>query len=169
MNRKIIFISITIPSLIAVLIFANWANSYDFSPSTKENPYGFEAVLAYQRNLTHSCMIPPCHPVDVFTFSFHSEKPAWLVGYNICGGISCIKANGGKNYQSASPHLSENVEKWAFSTIGNLPWKVGDTVNIRVKVMPAIILEDGRVVEGNRTDFIDLGESKVIEIFRTNN
>lgn len=159
--RKTKLASIVVPIAITVWLGGYFANSYDFAPSTTDNPFGIRAELVYVKNLKISCPMQPCVPLSAFGFRYTSQKPVQLVAYNICGGISCIKREGFGSYGIGG---NEEHRIWGGSeTVGDIPWKVGDTVNIRVKVKPVQILENGEVVPQDKIFFIDVGKSKIIE------
>ena len=154
----IIAASITIGS-VSIWYFTSF---YDFAPSTTDNPFGINATVSYVHNLKTSCISRPCGPVNVFDLSYTSQKSVQLISYNICGGIYCIKqgnfASYGRGGTPDSPVWGEDI------TLGNTPWKVGDTVDVRLKFQPVIINENGEMYpEPDKTMFIDLGQSKISE------
>jgi hypothetical protein len=143
--RKIKLVVIAV--VIAIITVLGWyfASSYDFAPSTTDNPFGVQATLEYVKDLKISCPISPCDPLNAFMLSYHSKKPVQIVSYNICGGIFCIKRDG-IGYSLGGGR----------GTVGEIPWRLGDTVDIRVKVKPVEILEDGKVMPKDEMYFIDL-------------
>lgn len=152
---------IIVPVAVALGFITHLANSYDFAPSTTENQFGIQANLAYVKDLKISCPIAPCGPFNAFMFKYTAQKPVQLIGYNICGGIFCIK------HESSSYGLGGNETHpfWGGSeTVGQIPWKIGDAVHIRVKVKPVIVANDGEVIPQDEIFFIDVGESKIIEV-----
>ncbi|MEO9309413.1 MAG: hypothetical protein ABI337_03865 [Nitrososphaera sp.] len=163
--RKIKLTVIIVVIVISSGLLWNFTNSYDFAASTTENPFGIEATLAYVKDLKISCPIHPCGPVNSFMFKYISNEPVQLISYNICGGFTCIKRDGFGSYEPAHPELSEHPEKWGGSTVGEIPWKVGDTIHIRVKVKPVDVMENGTVVYEDKIFFIDLGQSKIPEFY----
>lgn len=154
----IIVISISIGSA-SILYFASF---YDFAPSTTNNPFGINVTVSYMHNLKISCIRQPCEPVNAFGLSYTSQKPVQLISYNICGGIYCIKQG---NFASYGRGGTPDSPVWGGSTtLGEIPWKVGDTVNVRLKVQPVTIKENGDMVpEPEKMVFIDLGQSKITE------
>jgi len=155
---------IIIPLATTIGLIWSFTNSYDFAPSTKENPFGVEARLVYEHNMRISCPIEPCGPLNAFVLKHNSREPVQFVAFNICGGIFCIKQEGFGGHGPPAPELASQPEKWGGGTVGQIPWSIGDVVDIRVKVKPAHILEDGKVVFDEKIWFIDLGESKIIEV-----
>lgn len=159
--RKIKLAVIAVPIAITIVLGWYFARSYDFAPSTTDNPFGIQAELVYVKDLKISCPMQPCGPLDAFGFRYTSQKPVQLVAYNICGGIFCIKREGFGSYGIGG---NETHRTWGGGqTVGDIPWKVGDTVNIRVKVKPVEILEDGKVMPKDGIFFIDVGKSKITE------
>ncbi|MGH2613481.1 MAG: hypothetical protein ACRDFB_10605 [Rhabdochlamydiaceae bacterium] len=154
----VIAVSITIGSA-SVWYFASF---YDFAPSTTDNPFGINATVSYVHNLKISCIRQPCGPFNAFGLSYTSQKPIQLISYNICGGIYCIKQG---NFASYGRGGTPDSPVWGGSTtLGDIPWKVGDIVDVRLKVQPVTIKENGDIVpEPEKTVFIDLGQSKVTE------
>jgi len=141
-----------------------FADSYDFAPSTKDNPLSVEARVVYGIDTAIMCPQEPCSPPSpIFQFRYYSHLPMQLLGYNICDGISCIKNEGFVTYTITKPGLSGHPEQWGGGTIGNVPWKIGDTVHIRVKVEPVTINDSGNIIpQSDKMMFVDLGESKII-------
>lgn len=151
--RKTKLAVIVVPIAITAILGWYFARSYDFAPSTTDNPLGLQAELVYVKDLKISCPIHPCGPLNAYMFRYNSQEPVQLVAYNICGGIFCIKR---ENFGSYSPGGGQG-------TVGDIPWKVGDVVNIRVKVKPVEILENGKVMPKDGIFFIDVGKSKIAE------
>ncbi|MDC8452626.1 MAG: hypothetical protein LV477_06920 [Candidatus Nitrosotalea sp.] len=140
----------------------HFANFYDFEPSTTDDPFGINATVSYVHNLKISCIRQPCGPLNAFGLSYTSQKPVQLISYNICGGIYCIKQG---NFASYGRGGTPDSPVWGGgTTLGEIPWKVGDIVDIRLKVQPVTIKENGDIVpEPEKTMFIDLGQSKITE------
>ena len=158
LHLVVIAVSITIGSVL-VWYFASF---YDFAPSTTDNPFGINATVSYVHNLRISCIRQPCEPFNAFGLSYTSQKPVQLISYNICGGIYCIKQG---NFASYGRGGTPDNPVWGGSTtLGDIPWKVGDTVDVRLKFQPVIIKENGDMYpEPEMTMFIDLGQSKITE------
>ena len=131
-------IGIVTVSVFGIQFLLHAATSYDLTPSTKENPYGVDArVLVqtryppspiYQKNLMEQ---------DVLQFRYNSQEPIRMMGYNICNGILCIHDDN-ERYSLHDPKNFDKPQKWAGTSLGDLPWNVGDTVHIRVKIQPVI-------------------------------
>lgn len=153
---------IIISTFVGSLTIWYFASFYDFAPSTTNNPFGINATVSYVHDLKISCPVPSCGPLNAFGLSYASQKPIQLVSYNICGGIYCIKQG---NFVSYGRGGTPDNPVWGGSmTLGNIPWKVGDTIYIRLKVQPVIIKENGDVIpEPEKIMFIDLGPSKITE------
>jgi hypothetical protein len=87
-----------------------------------------------------------------------------MMGYNICNGILCIHDDN-ERYSAHDPKNFDKPQKWAGTSLGDLPWNVGDTVHIRVKVQPVMISEDGAIIPlDDPILFVDLGESKIVKV-----
>lgn len=159
-------IGVVIASVFGIGFTLHAAIPYDFTPSTKENPYGIAARVLVQPTYPPSLSQQknPIEQQDVLWFRYTSQEPIRMLGYNICNGISCIN----NEIESYSQHHSKNSDKpqkWAGGTLGDLPWNVGDTVHIRVKMQPVMISEDGAITPLlDQIFFIDLGESKIIKV-----
>ena len=158
LTLTIIIISILVGSL-TIWYFASF---YDFAPSTTDNPFGINATVSYVHNLKISCIRQPCGPFNAFGLSYTSKEPVQLISYSICGGIYCIKQ---ENFASYGRGGTPDSPVWGGSTtLGDIPWNIGDTVDIRLKVQPVIIKENGDVIpEPEKMMFIDLGPSKIME------
>ncbi len=153
-------IIIAISASVGSVIIWSVANSYDFAPSTKDNPFGIKATVSYVHNLKISCIRQPCGPFNAFGLSYTSEKPIQIIPYNICGGIYRIKQG---NFASYGRGGTPDSPVWGGGmTLGSVPWKVGDVVDIRLKVQPVGINGD-LVPESKNMMFIDLGESMITE------
>jgi hypothetical protein len=139
---------------------------YDFTPSTKENPYGVAARVLIQPTY-HSSLSQqknPIEPQDTLWFRYTSQEPIRIMGYNICNGILCIN-NKSEGYSQHNPKNFDKPQKWAGGTLGDLPWNVGDTVHIRVKIQPVMISEDGAISTlDDHVLFVDLGKSKILKV-----
>lgn len=158
LHLVVIAVSITIGSALA----GYFASFYDFAPSTTDNPFGINATVSYVHNLKISCIRQPCGPFNAFGLSYTSQKPVQLISYNICGGIYCIKQG---NFASYGRGGTPDSPVWGGSTtLGDIPWKVGDIVDVRLKVQPVTIKENGDIVpDTKKMVFIDLGQSKITE------
>ena len=158
LHLVVIAVSITIGSVL-VWYFASF---YDFAPSTTDNPFGINATVSYVHNLKISCIRQPCEPFNAFVLSYTSQKPVQLISYNICGGIYCIKQG---NFASYGRGGTPDSPVWGGGiTFGNTPWKVGDIVDVRLKVKPVTIKENGDIIpDTENMMFIDLGQSKITE------
>ena len=164
MKTRLLVTSIVV-TIFAVVSLLHIANSYDFAPSTKENPYGVAARVLIEPTIPPSMIKPkvPSEPRDVLYFKYTSQEPVQIVGYNICNGILCIKDES-LSYSPSNPTNANEPHKWGGGTLGDRPWNVGDTVHIRIKVKPVTISEDGTLVpQDGKMTFIDLGESKIIK------
>lgn len=157
---------------IAVSIFWLFARSYDFSTYTMENPLGIHAKVVYGYNHNMTCPFSPCNQSKTFQLNFTSKEGSELIAYNICDEIICTKKEGFEN-RVINAHAQHGVI--AFGTItaykagpiilGNLPWKVSDTVDIRIEVIPVTVFDNGSLVRyPEKIMFVDLGESKITEV-----
>lgn len=159
---------------IAIGIYTIWffTNSYDFSTYRKDNPLGIEANVICNYNPYLMCLQLPCHASDIFQLNFTSKEGSELIAYNICDGILCTKKEGfenhvinvhpkivGINFGGVTAYTADPI------ILGDLPWKVGDTVNIRLKVIPVTIPDNGSLIRyPEKIMFVDLGESKIIAV-----
>lgn len=157
---------------IAVSIFWVFASSYDFSTYAMENPFGIQAKVVYDYNHNMMCPFSPCSQSKTFQLNFTSKEGSELIAYNICDGFICTKKEGFEN-RVINAHAQHGVI--AFGTItayeagpiilGNLPWKVGDTVDIRIKIIPVTVSDNGSLVRyPEKIMFVDLGESRITEV-----
>ncbi|MHB8601893.1 MAG: hypothetical protein ACYC6W_11250 [Nitrosotalea sp.] len=160
LHLSIIVIAVSIST--GSVLIGYFASYYDFEPSTTDNPFGINATVSYVHNLKISCIRNPCGPLNAFSLSYTSQKPIQLISYNICGGIYCIKQG---NFASYGRGGTPDSPIWGGgSTLGEIPWKVGDIVDIKLKIQPVMIKENGDIIpEPDKMTFIDLGESKITE------
>ena len=164
--RRIVFLALIISVTAGLGTIWYLAGSFDFAPSTKDNPYGVQAKVIISPTTFSPPIEPkiPIEPIPVLWFRYNSEKPVQLIGYNVCNGLFCIKREVGGSYGPAAPELMDQPDKWAGGTMGDLHWKVGDTVHIRIKIKTVTISDDGQVIlDSDKMMFIDLGESKIIQ------
>ena len=165
--RRIVFLAIIISVTAGLGTIWYLASSFDFEPATKENPFGIQAVVAYVHDLKISCPTSPCGPINALMFKVISKEDVQLWEYNICNGIHCIRG-GGVGSLRGTTEWDGMPQAWGGGTIGDLPWKVGDTVWIRVKVAPVTITNDGFeeeiIPQPENAMFIDLGTSKIIDL-----
>ena len=137
------------------------SDSYDMGPSTKINPFDLGATFYYDRDLHASCITSDCTSADHYVLTYRAEKPIQVVSYNVCGGLYCIRQNDlasyGKEGTTSHPVWGDNI------TVASAPWKINDTVDIRLKVQPVGITSRGIFPEPENMMFIDLGESKIRE------
>ena len=159
---------------IAIGIYTIWffTSSYDFSTYIKDNQLGIEANVIYDYNPYLMCPQLPCHAYNTLQLNFTSKDGSELIAYNVCDGIFCTKKEGFENHViSVHPKNAAinfgGVTAYTASPVmlGDLSWKVGDKVNIRVKVMPVTMLDNGSLIRyPEKTMFVDLGESKIIAV-----
>lgn len=150
-KSKIIYIATISSSTIGVMLF--FLHYYDFITSTKENEFGIHALVVRVPPFMGGCDNPPCH-YSGYVLKVSSKKHAFLTGYNICKEIFCVSEDG----------LSVSLDETYVMTpiISDVPWKVGDTVNIRVKVTPLYNMAGSFIPNPQNVIFVDLGNSKVI-------
>ena len=164
--KRIVLLAIIISATSGLGLTWYLASSFDFQPATEENPLGIQAVVAYVHDIKTSCQISPCGPFNALMFKVISKEDVQLWEYNICNGIHCIRG-GGAGFLRGTTEWDGMPQAWGGGTIGNLPWKVGDNVWIRVKVAPVTITNDGFeeeiIPQPENVMFIDLGTSKIIE------
>jgi len=138
---------------------------------TKDNPLGFRAKVAYVLNPTDaSCPFQPCKFAPTYMLKYISEKEAFLLGYSICnlGENKCVTRDQFSSQALSDPGLIDrSPEVWSSLRLGGeeLHWKPGDTVNIKVKLAPAIIKDDNKIApDVNKPMYLDLGESTIIQL-----
>jgi hypothetical protein len=158
----------------AIGIYTIWffTNSYDFSTYTKDNPLGIEANVIYDYNPYLMCPQLPCHAANTFQLNFTSKEGSELMSYNICDGLSCTKKESFENhivnvYPKSAVIKFGGVSAYKAGPVmlGDLSWKVGDTVNIRVKVIPVTMLDNGSLIRyPEKIMFVDLGESQITAV-----
>ncbi|MGQ0796223.1 MAG: hypothetical protein ACT4N5_08600 [Nitrosopumilaceae archaeon] len=165
---------ITFPFLVTGLLLFLLAISgltiidFDFAFSNKNNPYGIQAIVAYSPEESSHIKEKSIQQQDVLWFRYYSQEPIHLLGYYICNGIFCLKKLDDGSFSPTTLELANQPKKWAGSTLGDLPWKIGDIVNIKVKVAPVIIQtdegEEKIVPDYEKVMVIDLGKLKIKEI-----
>ncbi|MGI0061863.1 MAG: hypothetical protein ACREBA_05365 [Nitrosotalea sp.] len=149
-------------------IFPRYSNpQYGITSSTQENVLGLHARVVYGINTYLSCIRLPCD-TSTFKLVVDSEQGSEIHGYSICNGMSCIEKYDFESYpinvkvknpQNATGPVSLNTRD---IILYNFPWKVGDTVNIKIKAIPVTLEENGSILRypENMTT-VDLGYSVV--------
>lgn len=187
---KILFLSLTILGIgtiviFLLLIYPNLQHSsevipqvvinpndstLDFSNSVSDNPLGIDAKVVYEVDTLVSC-IKKCVMPPTPHLILSSQNGIWFVSYDICDGVSCKKdkinspyvhlINIPKNYSGATGQEVSHIN------LQDLPWKIGDFVDIKVKAYPAEFTIDGQIIKyPKRIMTVDLGKSKIINATR---
>lgn len=109
-------------------------HSYD---AKSNDPFGITALIIYHPPDVCLNLVPPSNnvtmhgcPPNTFYLKINSASPTYLMGYNICDGDSCTKANDISVLLPIKDVLTPN-----FQMIGlpvDLKWKYGDTVEIQL-------------------------------------
>lgn len=152
---KIIYV-VTISSLtIGVLLFFTY---YDFTPSTKENKFGINALVIHSP-LYMGCPTVNCQPN--YYLKINSKSTTLLLGYNICDGNSCVKQDGLAISLPLVDVLHPDYRKLPLPD--NLPWKDGDSVNIQVKVSGSSMMDNTLYYASTTSNiWVDLGKSEIV-------
>ena len=150
-KSKIIYIAIISSSTIGAMLF--FLYYYDFMTSTKENEFGIHVLVVRAPPFMGGCDSPPCH-YSGYVLKINSKKHVFLTGYNICKEVFCVREDG--------LSVSLNDEYVMTPIINDVPWKIGDNVNIQVKVSTPYNMAGSFISNPLNVSFIDLGDSKVI-------
>jgi|CXWL01.1.fsa_nt_gi hypothetical protein len=131
---------------------------YDLTPSTTVNDFGISARIVHGFDDRIMCRIEPCD-TSIYLMHIHSEMPGFVTGYNICKGLACIRNDelqlfvGPENDpRNQIVYLSKNV-----------PWQVGDIVNIRLEVAGSVSVDGKNYPDTHKRLHLDLGNSIVVE------
>ena len=159
---------ITVPIVVAVTITWYFANSYDFEQYSRENPLGVSARVLYDINHPVPCIKQPCKPHPTYLLQLDSEQGSEIQAFSICNKVLCTKKIFSDfqvvNVRSANPQAVSAAVNTPYVELLDFPWKVGDTVHIKVRAMPVILLDNGTLVHyPDRLMFIDLGQSTIVQ------
>jgi hypothetical protein len=132
-------------------------NYYDITPATKENEYGIHVLVVRVPPFMGGCEKTPCHQPE-YMLKLNSKSHAFLTGYDICKGIFCVRQEG----LSVSLDTAYPMDPFVYVPINTAPWKINDTVNIRLNISPPYNMAGTYIPFPYRTNFIDLGNSEVI-------
>jgi len=139
----------------------------DFSNASNENPLGIEAKVVNEPDTAIMCPIENCKIPPTPHLVLTSQKGSQFVGYEVCNGLSCKKdrlsdglyvwlSNIPENYTGANSIMIGHIN------LGNLPWKKGDIVHIKVIAFPASLLENNVVIrQTDQIMIVDLGKSRI--------
>ncbi|MDE1814916.1 MAG: hypothetical protein KGI05_09685, partial [Thaumarchaeota archaeon] len=130
------------------------------SHDTKSNdPFGITALIIYHPPDVCLNLVPPSNnvtvhgcPPNTFYLKINSASPTYLMGYNICDGDSCTKANDISVLLPIKDALTPN-----FQMIGlpvDLKWKYGDTVEIQ--------LYASSTNDNKTASLVDMGSSTIV-------
>lgn len=135
------------------------SNSYDFEPTSNENPFGLNATASYRGEDGKPCQPQNCSSEGRFVLSYRSEKPVEVISYNLCGGLYCMLRQGISSYgqegTATHPVWGDDIG------IENAPWNVGDTIDIRLKVIPVGLSKGEIVPEWENGLYVDLGNVRI--------
>jgi|SRR6185437_867423 len=148
MNKYLILI-ISGSVIPAVLLALTLLTYYDFfTPVAKENSYGVNAYVS-KSPPTMLCKCP-------YLISFSTKYTVAINGFYACKGLFCVRQ------MSPIVLYSPPYESHATTAIDsiNVPWHVGDNVDIRLKVAP--VHDYGTEFSDWQASMIDLGPSQVI-------
>ncbi|MGI0046515.1 MAG: hypothetical protein ACREBB_04925 [Nitrosotalea sp.] len=155
MKRLIVVVALTSSLTVGISTFL--AYCYDFEQSTKENEFGIKAMVVHTPP-PMACPQTPCH-FSGYMLKINSKIHAFLTGYDICKGIFCVR----QDNLAVFLHVTYPTSPFVYVIIsGDVPWKVGDTVNIRVKASPPFNMAGNYISNPLEAKFIDLGNSQVI-------
>ncbi|HEX5358869.1 MAG TPA: hypothetical protein VFW99_03025 [Candidatus Nitrosotalea sp.] len=140
--------------------FGVWyLTSYDFTPITKENTLGINALVVYNH-------ISTCPNGDDACYSDHylkitSRSNTFLLGYNICDGNSCVKQDGLAISLPISNSIPPDYQK---VRLPELYWKDGDLINIQVKVPTSFTSNSTLPFDSSdaQKTWVDLGKSEIV-------
>lgn len=134
----------------AVLLSLFLLNYYDFfTPVTKENTYGVNAYVS-KSPPTMLCKCP-------YLISFSTKYTVAIMGFYACKGLFCVRQM--DSIVLHNPPYESHTTTAIDST--NVPWQVGDDVDIRLKVAP-VHNGGGTSYSGLEASMIDLGSSQVV-------
>lgn len=153
-RSKIVIATLTSSFIIGIAVFS--VNYYDLGSYTKEDEFGIKALVVHTPP-PMICPQTPCH-FSGYMLKVNSRSHAFLTGYDICKGVFCTRQDG----LSVSLDTAYPTDPFVYIIIANnVPWKVGDTVNIRVKVTP-FNMAGNYIQNPAQTRLVNLGDSQVI-------
>lgn len=156
LHIRIILISGIVIGVITIAYFTN----YDFTPITKENTFGINALVIH-RSPGLGCPTTDCHFPDYY-LKINSKSKTFLLGYNICDENSCVGKDGLSVSLPMVDVLHPNYQELALPD--NLPWKDGDSVDIKIKVPSSFIFDSAFTFDSSTVKkiWVDLGKSEIV-------
>ncbi|MDE1818772.1 MAG: hypothetical protein KGI19_09240 [Thaumarchaeota archaeon] len=124
-----------------ILLERGWAelipNRNTQTTDTKNyDPFGITALVIYKPSA--GCLIPPSNttlpvcPPNNFYLKINSNSTAYLLGYNICDGDSCVKNNDLSVLLPINSGLKPDYQMIGLPV--NLQWNDGDTTSIQLVI-----------------------------------
>jgi hypothetical protein len=150
-KSKIIYATIISSSTMGIILL--FIHYYDFMPSIKENEFMIHALVVQVPPFMGGCDNPPSHHSG-YVLKINSKKHAFLTGYDICKEIFCSSEN--------KLPVSLDEAYVMMPIVHDIHLKVGDMVNIRVKISSPYNMTGSLIPDPLNMNFVDLGNSKVI-------
>ena len=165
--KKIRILVIAVPITVIITITWYFANSYDFGEYSRENPLGVSARVLYDIDHPVPCIKQPCKPHPTYLLQLDSEQGSEIHAFSICK-VFCTKKIFSDfqvvNVRNTNPKAVSAAANTPYVELLDFPWKVGDTVQIKIRAMPVILLDNGTLVHyPDRLMFIELGQSTVLQ------
>ncbi len=132
-----------------VIVVENNTSSQQISHSTETNPFGIVGLMYYYGG--GPCGVGAC-PLNTFNLKMNSNQTAYLLGYNICDGNSCIIRN---DLSILLPLNVIGTPDYKFIALPENPqWKHEDIFHIQVEV--------SSIPDNKTAIWMDLGNSTII-------
>ncbi len=154
---KTMYFGIIAAGCISVVLVILYVTNYD-SPITKNNVFGITALVIHRPGF--GCPTTYCHFPDYY-LKINSKFKAFLLGYSICDGISCVKRN---DLAISLPVVNAlHSDYLELPLPDDLPWKDEDAVNIQVKI-PASLSNNTLTFDSTSAPkiWVDLGKSEIV-------
>ena len=131
---------------------------YDLAPTTTVNNFGISARIIHGFDDRIMCPTGPCY-TSIYLMHINSEMPGFVTGYNVCKGLACI-INADLQVFVGPENDPRNQIVYLSN---NVPWQVGDIVNIRLDVSDSVSVDGKNYPDSHKSIHLDLGNSMVVE------
>jgi hypothetical protein len=141
------------PLTVKILSEKGWSKfestQSNHSDNSKTNLFGIVGLMYYHGS--GPCGVGTC-PLNTFNLKMNSNYTAYLLGYNICDGDSCIIRN---DLVTLLPLNVIGTPNYKFIALPENPqWKYGDVFHIQVEV--------SSIPDNKTAIWADLGNSTII-------
>jgi hypothetical protein len=151
---------------ITAIMLSSQPNILDFSNASVENPLGISARVIMQKDTLVSCILQ-CNITATPHLILTSTVDSQFIAYEVCNNMSCKKDTLTDGLYVHMKNVPKNFSGTIYKelgeiNLGDVSWKVGDIVHIKVKAFPAVLLQNETIKRyPEQTTVVDLGKSTI--------